>query len=514
MADETLTILLRIDASTKAAQAELARLAGAQDKVGDSATKMADKQDSAFQKAKKSFTEFNSAMALGRQVFGFLGDAADQFAEKNKAASAGWTRASADWDKALGSVKQAVGGLIVQMAPLITAMAKAVSLAADLLANVNGSVAAAQNAVRKSRGGFDVEGAVAAYKRGGQAGYEAWLNGSDLTGNTGPTYLNPANKNTPTDLRGIRFGGGGQSIAEAYSDVQGGVMYSYGSSQEKTDKPRRGGSGGPETYDNYWSPYQTPNPVGSFGHDYWGDEGARIGAFSGGVGASAGGIAFPGADQLAAAQSRMDEMMASFSAAQGESKVDSLMSRMFGAPTEIDAYATAFGALASASTAAFDAWTTGEASIGSAMKASLAAYLGATGKRMGIRALEETAEGVASAFWNPAAAAGHFAAAGLFAAGAVAAGYGAKALGSGDAAAAAKAEKAAAAAEKAKKGSGNGYGANLGGSGGGGSEGSNITVVIGDYFSSDNPRARQGEVARAIRSARRELDDGGGVSFT
>jgi hypothetical protein len=117
-------------------------------------------------------------------------------------------------------------------------------------------------------------------------------------------------------------------------------------------------------------------------------------------------------------------------------------SKVFGVPAEFDAHkeavdslAKGYGVLADAAGAAYEAMVTGSMSAGEAAKQMVAQGLMAIGKDFAVKALGETAMGVAAlAIGGPFAgksAADHFTAAGLFAGAAVAAGAGARALGVG-----------------------------------------------------------------------------------
>jgi hypothetical protein len=178
----------------------------------------------------------------------------------------------------------------------------------------------------------------------------------------------------------------------------------------------------------------------------------------------------------------------------------SWLESVFGKLDEFDAYKEALGGLAGALNAAYAAYANGEElSLGTAKKLAGAA-LGGIGAKMWARGLEETAEGVASLFVDPAAAGGHFAAAGLFAAGAVAIGGVARQLGGG-----------------AQVPSGGGAGGGARGappsspSQAGGGSGRPITIIVGDEFAADTPARRQKRIGDAIAQARRADDTEGAI---
>ena len=173
------------------------------------------------------------------------------------------------------------------------------------------------------------------------------------------------------------------------------------------------------------------------------------------------------------------------------SRQATVLERMFGPLEEFDAYAESFGMLTGAATSAYDALVEGNMSAGDAMKAFLKDAIKGLGSRMLIRALEETAEGVASLAspLTAAAAPAHFKAAGLFAAGAVTAGLVASRMGGGG-----------------------------GGGGGGGSASASLprdmgtgrdqydggnakVIIIGDPMADDSPRYKARNVDRMLNMA-------------
>ena len=112
-------------------------------------------------------------------------------------------------------------------------------------------------------------------------------------------------------------------------------------------------------------------------------------------------------------------------------QAEGLISRVFGTPEELDALALGMSALQDVTTAAFGAWIDGTMGVGEASKKAIGGVLKALAMQFFSLAVGETAKGVAALFLNPAAAANHFAAAGLFSTGAVVAGAAARELGQG-----------------------------------------------------------------------------------
>jgi hypothetical protein len=116
-----------------------------------------------------------------------------------------------------------------------------------------------------------------------------------------------------------------------------------------------------------------------------------------------------------------------------------MLEAIFGSPGDIDLTTTALGQLgkgfnvvAQAGASAMDAWITGQQSLGQAIRGAVAEGLRGVAVQSTVEALKEVAFGVANlAMFNYGGAALHFKAAALFGGVAVAAGFGARAMGAG-----------------------------------------------------------------------------------
>ena len=183
----------------------------------------------------------------------------------------------------------------------------------------------------------------------------------------------------------------------------------------------------------------------------------------------------------------------------------SVMASIFGTPSEIDAQTTsimmlssAFDSVAGAFGAGVDALITGSGSFADAFKNAIGESLRAMSVEMSISALKHTAYGLASvAFMDGRGATAHFAAAGQFGAGAIAAGVGARLMGAG----------------QPSNPSAGGSRPNTAGSAGVGSaapssgnEGSTRIVILGDDYGSMSARERESRIRETMRGA--------GVSIT
>lgn len=171
--------------------------------------------------------------------------------------------------------------------------------------------------------------------------------------------------------------------------------------------------------------------------------------------------------------------------------------RLFGSVTEIDAYKESWSALTGVVGEGYDMMVDGATDIGKAIKMSVADSIKAIGKKMMIRGLEETAEGVSALAGIATAglAPGHFLAAGKWFAGAAIAGYTANAIGTTGGAAV-----TAAAAAKAEKDNKPGAPSSSGSSASGGGSGGPI-IVYGDQFADDSPRNRQRTAQKLVAAA-------------
>lgn len=181
------------------------------------------------------------------------------------------------------------------------------------------------------------------------------------------------------------------------------------------------------------------------------------------------------------------QSVADDAAAQRDAR-ESYLTGIFGPVEEFDAYASAFGVLEEAVSSAYAAIVTGDGGLG-AVKKAIAGQLLAEGTRMSILALREGAWALAElAAGNIPSATAHGIAAAQFGAGAVAAGVGARLLGGGGSTGGGGAAAHPVGGNPAEAGGGR----------------NNTTIVYGDSFANDSPRARQRTAAQLVDLARRE----------
>jgi hypothetical protein len=193
---------------------------------------------------------------------------------------------------------------------------------------------------------------------------------------------------------------------------------------------------------------------------------------------------------------RYKDWQQSFSGRQGNK---TMLESMFGPVDEINAYATAFNTLTTATQSAMQAWISGSESLGAAIKKGLAAALGGLATSLAVESLKHGAYALGSlAFGDIRGAGQHGAAAAAFGAGAVAAAAAAKQLGGSGG-------STPAGGGRDQRGGGEG---GEGGRGNGGAVNSNRTreaggveriYIIDDQFSDLTPRQRMLAIEKKMR---------------
>ncbi len=487
MADEYLTVLLRLEGKTDQLVAALDKVEGAQKKVGEGAKKAAKEQDDWFDKTRKglqkvraAWGEYQGSLAVAKQAFGFLESAADSFAASNEEAGKAWKASKKEWDEGFSKIKNAIGEIVVALGPLIGALGRVAGLVGDI----------ASKATRGATDSF-----ISAVGGGASVRVDAH-GGEGHVYSAGDGWYGYSSDKTLAMARNMAAAGAAFGVSAESSAM----------AQKQFGKRKTGGSGGFELQDyqdlqGRGGSYRSVGDFGPISVDYDKEYANRVAEYrkrqqgfatydrESLLGDMRGVV--PGMDEVQRFQGQLAEQL------QGQRTT--YLEQIFGPLDQFNAYAAGFDMLGNTVAAAYSAWVDGTSSVADAIKGTLAASLKSMGAEMAIAALKETAYGFASLAWGPiggASAAAHFKSAGLFALGAAAAGVAAKGIGGGGGASA-----------------GGGYsgGANLGGMGGGGGAApTNTTIIIGDYFGA-NPREQNGRVARAIRSARKEIRDEAGT---
>jgi hypothetical protein len=179
-----------------------------------------------------------------------------------------------------------------------------------------------------------------------------------------------------------------------------------------------------------------------------------------------------------------------------------VLESIFGKPEEFDLYtekmqglSDAVGIFSSAATSGFSAWVDGSKTAGEAIKQFSIDFLKGVALNMWSKALEHGAAAVGSlAMHDPIGAADHGRAAALYAAGAIAVGGAARMAG--------KSAGSSSGASSATPRVGRS------GSSSGNDREDVINIYMGDTLAPDNPRRQRQDIARAIRNAHRELQQG------
>jgi hypothetical protein len=545
-------VVLIMQADTKDAEKNLETLKGREREVAEQAVATQKSINDGLSSSAKQLLEVGVAWGAVQTGIQFASSAWEEYADfADKAGGADKRRADEfrksldDWRDSMKQVQIAIGEMVTSFAPAIESLSKVVSLSAQAIAMQNnpgkffgddaGKVLDYASWVNPVTAPWKVGGAAL----GGvgdqftsSAGTMPSL--SDYVGPQGAWWGRQAIDNaTPVRTNSDAYARYQQRqrfdpLAKqadgllAQSDFTDSLLAGFGLTQSDVDKARLkaahgGGGKGDPGKPAYFIQAENgggviPVFVGTIGT--FSDAGrAAAGGFGTlGIGGSplGAGLGYgPSTAQLGASidaatyQRKVDEYQQQLAYSTGisanVSKRESLLSKTFGPLEEFNAYQRAFGALSSAVGSAFDAMVAGHGGVGKAAKAAIAESLLATGKDAAVHALIETAYGFGSlAIGGPlagASAAAHFKSAGLFALGAAAAGVAAHELGAG--------------------GAGGGGGApSVAGGGGGASPrgGDQITIYQGDYFSDSNPRRQNVNIGRAVRSAKRELEQARGVS--
>lgn len=216
-------------------------------------------------------------------------------------------------------------------------------------------------------------------------------------------------------------------------------------------------------------------------------------------------------DQLAEARASILELAAAFDEVENQRR-ETLLKSLFGDFEEWDGYAEKMQMLSEVAgvfgdqlQASFGQWVDGSASMKEAINQLYAGTIKGIAHTLMAHAVEHGALALgALASLNFAQAGLHSTAAAGFAAAAVTVGAYARTLGGSG---------AGASPGGAGAGRSGGSAPRLSGSGGGGDRQESINIYLGDTLAEDNPRAQRNRIARAVRSAHRELEQTRGVEY-
>lgn len=183
-------------------------------------------------------------------------------------------------------------------------------------------------------------------------------------------------------------------------------------------------------------------------------------------------------------------------------KAKSILDSTFGSTAQINGYKDAWSGLSDAVVAGYKAMVEGSMSFGAAFEKTIASALEQEGSKMQVLAIENTAYGLAALALGPiggTSAASYFAAAGMFEAGALAAGVAAHYLGAGSSSSAAAGSSAGGAAA--------GTSGSLGstpsqiGPAHAGHGTQQVVIVIGDQWTDQTERMKQIAIQQTVNKA-------------
>lgn len=435
-------------------------------------------------------------------------------------------KAGVEYTNAMNRLKAGIGELVVSLQPLVSALGTVVGMVAKLVEMLPAEVilaiaGAGAYAYGKRRGGaagriaqsipFLGSAVIAGTELGNWLADDTdFLGQHDLTGVYRTNRLNDLNaanaatgQRLAADYDALDLRLANAQVASMLRNI--GMLERVLGVERGGPKPRRGGGGsGRGRAPRYYIEAENTGELIPVFQDETLNLGRTIGSSLASQAAGAGvRLDLAGAGD---ALSGLQQQLAIAGQFYGERK--SFLQSVFGDFGEFDAYAEqirmlgdAVGVFSGALSSSFNSWISGSASAKQALKALFADTITGIASSMFARALEHGAMAVgALAYGDLRGAATHGKAAALNAAGAIAVGALARQLNAGAAAPALSAGGAAGAPA-------------LTSGGAGGSTGGHTTVILGDSMADDSPRWRQRETARAIRRARRYLDDGRGVEY-
>jgi hypothetical protein len=414
------------------------------------------------------------------QLFEQLGIRARGAGDGVNAQTDAFTKAGVEYKNAINQMEVAIGELVVSLTPLISKLAELISMSVKFALEVGDFLAGPSDGYRyrsnaELRQQSDWEGR---YKPGFAQiqGVADGINAQNADANRRLTFL----RTKDLTERAIAGGpvrpksrGGGKSKADSpigYVELEntGEVVPIWMSLGGPSLGRTIGSSGGPTD-----AMLGAANDRSAY---YGGQEQERV----------------------AAMIADLDKFTADGIRGQNTSK----LAKIFGPISDFNEYAAAFDTLSGSIKAGFDAWVSGSGSATAAIKKHFAGSVSAMASELFAKSIAWGATGVAEMFMPgmQGMGAAHLkGAAGMLAASITVGGI-ARQLGGGGGAAGGGAS------------AGGGRAPSVTNGGGAGAMGGNYTVIVGDVWAADNQRKKDREVARAIRSADRELQGAQGVT--
>lgn len=418
-------------------------------------------QNDRYESWSKWMTKANVTIQLTSKAIGIAGEAWKEYEKKALAAGGAdaekarkFRGALNEMDRSMDKVKESIGRIVVALEPLVRLAARLVNITAEVIDMIPGG-----------DGRFYSKGYnILEDKLGIQRGTILGMIHADERA---------AEAQSATDLIARTNAIAGLGLVNAGSTVAQGA------------RVRRGRRGAVED-----------NTISSF-YDVGRD--TKMDPFNLALGQSG----YGGMGDVGLYGPLLDQVRETQALAEQAAQRKSFLEGAFGTLEEVNGYQMAFEALSGALTSAFDAWTEGANLTSEALKGlahnamkGVAMQMFAEAVKHGAYALGSLAFGIMGDPKGFAAAATHAKAAAAFGAGAALFGAGARATAAGGGAA-------------ASVGSGGGAASVYRPVGAPGGE--SITVVVGDIFAANNPRAQAGQVARAIRMARKDSADDRGI---
>ncbi len=424
--DQVVKQLILVKADTSQAKSAVKDLAGEEKRAAKERLEDLERQNNKLELATKGWVRFAAGVAGAIGAYKLLSKAADAAVESaKKSGTAGegavkaWTDATATWKTTVDRLMVSLGQIAIKLAPLVNMVSR---LVADI-------------------GGLDRRDTMSEEKKALSTYHQIQ---QQLEKDPNNKYLKAQEARYFDKVRELRAAGATAATGEliktidTLTDAQIAWMRDIrekGLAALARKKSARGGRVGADPYSGI-----DADPIAAaLGiRDVAGSAAGRVGAaFQETYANARRGVTLGEEDQTGLARLRatleqakrdvsewQDEM-----AQAAQARRQSFLESIFGPVEEFNAYAAAFGLLQSAVTSAFDAWITGQSSIGDAVKAAVATGLKAVAIDASIQALKNTAYGIAALATGPiggVSAGGFFKAAAMFGGVAVAAGLASK----------------------------------------------------------------------------------------
>ncbi len=414
--DTTVKQLILVKADTSQAKQAIKELSGEEKKAAKERLDDIERQNSKLESSVRSWTKVAAGVAGAVAAYKLMSKAAEAAIEDAKrsgtageGAAKAWTDATKKWDAAVNQLMVSFGNLVIKLSPLVDLMAELVNQIALAVELLNHPQKAAEDFISLGQ----ALGSVASQAMSGKRSYSrmALDMGSKLASK-------PYALGVPDDFFTVEHMEKNRGIYELYNAGIFKVQDAWGALAEKLNKKRGKGIGRTTEGDiigDFSQLFQTNMSAG----------GEVFGALSRTYQDARKGTTLGTEDQTGLARLRATLEQAKRDVAQWNDEVaqmqaarrQSFLESIFGPIEQFNVYAAAFNLLQSSVSAAFDAWITGQSSVGEAVKAAVATGLKAVAIDAGIQAIKNTAYGFAALASGPiggVSAGGYFKAAAMF----------------------------------------------------------------------------------------------------